>query len=389
MDIKIFWCRANKYYAQKWLKNLWKRPDSILIASCAVTDSAKRKFIKEIKQNIKKWKHIYLTWCWAFSENWKINENLFFKYYPSLFDLKEKITLLKENPEEKTKEDFKENLYTKHFTIVQFGCDSFCNFCITVKKRWTHKNKDIQDVITEIQEIEKKWIKEIVLTWINLWAWWLDSTKQKPNNIFPQYLKKILEYTNIPRIRLSSLGPEFINDKRYEILEDERILPHFHLSIQSWSDKILKLMWRNYSSKDVENIITNLRNLKKTVPVNIWADIIVWFPQETQKDFEQTLKLIKNYNITKLHSFIFSKHTIWDQVPASHFKWQLNYKTQKKRQTQLIKIWELNEKKLIKQTKWKNVKILIEQNNSGWSENYLKYETKRKLKSGEIFETIF
>jgi len=405
MEIKIFWCRFNKYYAQKWANFLWKKENSILIASCAVTDNAKKKFIKEIKQQVKKWKHIFLTWCGAFVKNWEIDVDWFYSTYPELKEFKNKITLLPENPDNYSKSLSSQNffsdlkslqtsnssdlMYTKGFVIVQLGCDSHCTFCITVKKRGKHKNKDIKEIINEINEMEKKWIKEIVLTWINLAAWWLATTNQYPNPYFPKLLKQILENTSIPRIRISSIWPEFIENSWYEILENERILPYFHLSIQSWSDKILKAMGRHYTRKNIENIITNLRKLKKNIPINIWADIIVWFPGETENDFLETYNLAKNFNITKLHVFPFSSHQIWDTVPASKFPNQVPNDIKKERERKLIEICNKNYEKLVKQTKWKTVKVLIEKDNSWWTENYLKYESKRNLKNWEIYEVVF
>ena len=385
MEVKIFWCRFNKYYAQKWLKNLWDKKNAILIASCAVTDNAKRKFMKEIKQQAKKWKNIFLTGCWAFSKNWEVDPAWFYTTYPSLLPYKDNITLLPEDTKEKNTSI---SLYTKWFIIVQLGCDSHCTFCITVKKRWKHKNKDVNEVIKEIKELEKKWIKEVVLTWINLAAWWMQNTLTWPNQVFPKYLKQILDNTDIPRIRISSIWPEFIEDSWFEILENERILPYFHLSIQSWSDKILKAMWRHYDKKHLEYVLDKLQNLKKTVPINLWADIIVWFPGETEEDFNQTLSLCEKY-ITKLHVFPFSAHQIWDTVPAWRFEWQIDFKKKKEREQKLIKICDENHKKLEEKTKWKKVKVLIENDNNWWTENYIKYESKRQLTSWNIFETIY
>lgn len=389
MDIKIFWCRFNKYYAQKWLNNLWKKENSILIASCAVTDNAKRKFIKEVKQQVKSWKKVYLTWCWAFSKNWEIDISWFYTAYPSLLEYKENIILLPENPDNNiiwwnTENLEEKSLYTKSFVIVQLGCDSNCSFCITVKKRWKHKNKSVNDVIEEIKKLEKKWVKEVVLTWINLAAWWMESTNTFPNPYFPKYLKEILDNTSIPRIRISSIWPEFVDDNWYKVLENNRILPYFHLSIQSWSNKILKLMWRHYTKEHLENVIENLLKLKKNVPINIWADIIVWFPKETEEDFLETLNLAEKY-ISKLHVFPFSSHQLWDTVPASKYE-QIDMKVKKEREQKVIEVCEKNYNKLIEATKWKEVKVLIESNNSGWTENYLKFESKRNLKSWEIYK---
>ena len=392
MDLKIFWCRFNKYYAQKWANFLqWK--DWILIASCAVTDNAKRKFIKEVKQQIKKWKQVYLTGCGAFSKNWEIDPAWFYTAYPSLLEYKDKITLLPEDPFETNKlSDNSLNnspipLYTKGFVIVQLGCDSHCTFCITVKKRWAHKNRPVKEVINEINQLYKNWTKEVVLTWINLAAWGLPNTNTFPNPHFPKYLKKILQNTDIPRIRISSIGPEFVQDDWYEILENKRILPYFHLSIQSGSDKILKLMWRHYTKQDILNIIHNLKQLKKEVPINIWADIIVGFPGETQEDFQQTLEIAQH--ITKLHVFPFSSHQIWDTVPANKFPNQVDLQTKKQREQQLIEVCNKNYEKLVEATKWLKVQVLIEENNSWWTQNYLKFQCKKNLPKGEIVEVVF
>jgi len=451
MDLKIFWCRFNKYYAQKWANFLqWK--DWILIASCAVTDNAKRKFIKEVKQQIKKGNKVYLTGCGAFSKNWEIDPAWFYTAYPSLLEYKDKITLLPEDikflksdiiadnsnkitdnsqpwsciaednnfcdkmqENKKTTQDNlwlttnnqatlspkspenlqisvspknpKISIYTKGFVIVQLGCDSHCTFCITVKKRWAHRNRPVKEVIDEINQLYKNWTKEIVLTWINLASWGLPNTNTFPNPYFPKYLKEILQNTDIPRIRISSINPEFIQDSWYEILENKRILPYFHLSIQSGSDKILKLMWRHYTKQDVLKIINNLKQLKKEVPVNIGADIIVGFPGETKEDFQQTLEIAQH--ITKLHVFSFSSHQIWDTVPASKFPNQVDLKTKKQRKQQLIQLCNKNYKKLIKATKWLKVQVLIENNNSWRTQNYLKFHWKKNFHKWKIIEVIF
>jgi len=387
MEVKIFWCRVNKYYAQKCLNELKDKQNSILIASCAVTDNAKKEFIKEVKKQAENWKNIFLTWCWAFSKNWEIDITWFYKTYPSLFEYKKKITLLPEYDWISQKEK-QISLYTKWFVVVQLWCDSHCSFCITVKKRWKHKNKNIQEIIEEIKELETKWVKEVVLIWINLAAWWMQNTNTYPNPYFPKYLKEIIEKTSIPRIRLSSIWPEFIEDSWFEVLEHERILPYFHLSIQSWSDRILKAMWRHYNRKHIEYVLKKLKNLKKSVPINLWADIIVWFPSETDKDFEQTKLLCQKY-ISKLHVFPFSSHQIWDTVPAWSFLWQIDLKIKKEREQKLIKICNENYKKLQQETKWKKIKVLIEKNNNWWTENYLKYENIKNVWYWEIFETIY
>ena len=85
-------------------------------------------------------------------------------------------------------------------------------------------------------------------------------------------------------------------------------MPHFHLSIQSFSDGVLTRMKRNYTAKTLDNVLTKIRSLKREVPVSIGADIIVGFPGETEKEFQETLDGIKKYRINKVHLFPFSDH---------------------------------------------------------------------------------
>jgi threonylcarbamoyladenosine tRNA methylthiotransferase MtaB len=171
-------------------------------------------------------------------------------------------------------------------------------------------------------------------------------------------------------------------------LENKRILPYFHLSVQSGSDKILQSMWRHYNLEHLENVINKLKNLNKSVPVNIWADIIVGFPWETDEDFQKTKKLCEKH-ISKLHVFPFSDHQLWDTVPASKIKEQIDLQTKKEREKILMEICDKNNEKLIETTKWKKVQVLIEQHNSGWTENYLKFQSKRNLENWEIYEFIY
>jgi tRNA A37 methylthiotransferase MiaB len=88
-------------------------------------------------------------------------------------------------------------------------------------------------------------------------------------------LKYILANTTIPRIRLSSLGPEYLDKDFFTIIQNPRILPHFHLSIQSFSDTVLERMRRNYTTKTLDGVLTKIRSLKTEVPVSLGADIIV------------------------------------------------------------------------------------------------------------------
>jgi MiaB/RimO family radical SAM methylthiotransferase len=408
MKYKIFWCKVNKYYLNKRLnyfsskqkiKN--KKNNDFIIATCVVTDKAKSKFIKETKQQVKNDKHIYLTGCAVFDKWQKMEEDKFYNIYPELSEFKNHITLLWEEPNRlDTRETkthiFKDtaNIYTKKFIVIQNGCDSHCSFCLTIQKRWQSQNISATEIIQEINDFVEIWWKEIVLTGINLAARWASDTKKPQENKFAKLLQQILDQTKIERIRISSLWPEFLNEDFFEVIKNTRFLPHFHISIQSFSDKILKYMNRNYNSKLLDNIITRLKNLDRPdkSQISIWADIIVWFPWETEQDFQQTLDWITKHNINKLHAFPFSSHEHGESIPAHNFADQISTQIKKQRATQIKKIWDKIRQNFIKNNNWITHQVLIEEQKN-WKRkwrtgNYIQVELSWEYTKWEIIKTI-
>jgi len=408
MEYKIFGCKVNKYYTDKWLNssNLeWQ--NGIFIASCVVTDNAKRKwikFVKETAKNIKKWDKIFISWCWAFKD-WKAQTD-FFELYPNLEYLKDTIEILDEDPDlnKSEKRNLVSNkikelpqLYTKKFVLIQGWCDSFCTFCLTVKKRWRHFSRSKEDILDEILIFEKNWWKEVVLTWINLSAWWLNTTNDIWKSKFAELISYILENTKIPRIRISSMWPEFITDEVLKLFENTRIYPHFHYSVQSGSSNILKSMSRHYDGKYIKNLLLKTRKIKRkdNVNISIWADIIVWFPWETEIDFKDTMDLIKDCNITKVHAFPFSWHELWEDVPAWKFKDQIHWKIKKERMWKIMNLSDQIRDNFIDKNIWKEFNVLIEVVKKDdktwkikwkwWTQNYIEADSSNfEIISGKI-----
>ena len=390
MKYKVFWCKVNKYFTDEWLNNSYLKDKSwLFVASCVVTDSAKKKWLKFVKQelsNLKENEKIFISWCGAF-ENWKENKE-FFKVYEELSSFKDKIEVLWETPpkeEKKQKLDLsklwnlknKLSLTTKKFLLIQWWCDSFCTFCLTVQKRWRHFFRSKEDIVDEITEFELQWWKEVVLTWVNLAAWGQDTTNEFDSPKLHELLQYILDKTEIKRVRISSLWPEFVWEDLLKVFENKRIYPHFHFSIQSWNSRILKLMRRHYDGDYMRDLLDKTLKIKRedSVSISIWADLIVWFPGETDAEFEDTLNLVKNYNITKVHWFPFSNHTLGEHVPASYFKWQIEEKIKKERLEKLLSTWEKVRENFIKSQIWKTFEVLVESVNNWifkwWTQNYI------------------
>lgn len=426
MQFKIFWCKVNKYYTEEWLKSdFLKDKNGIFVASCVVTDNAKRKWLKFVKdeiKNLEKWEFIFISGCGAFKK-WEAQDD-FFKIYPELEEFKWKIIILWEKPEElkleidwKTKkEEKKENIslknkikslpqiYTKKFLLIQWWCNSFCTFCLTVQKRWRHYYRDKDDIVSEITDFEFSGWKEVVLTWVNLSAWWLKDTNDVWQSRFAELLEYILEKTTIPRIRISSLWPEFIDEKCLEVFKNKRIYPHFHYSVQSGSTKILKAMRRHYDWKYMRDLLEKTKNLKREdgVEVSVWADLIVWFPWETREDFLDTYNLVKDWLITKVHAFPFSAHNLWESVPAWKFENQISDKEKKERMWELEAISDATRDNFIEKNIWKEFEVLIEvvkEENwkikwKGWTQNYIEADEKTfeilkwEIKRNEIVKWV-
>ena len=399
MPYKVFGCKVNKYFLNQRLdyfyKNWQKLDDTLLIATCVVTDRAKNKRVREVKHAVDQWLKVAITWCWTFSR-WNLaTQDEFYSIYPELKKYSDKIQLLPESPS-KNWFDYKVNgkstLYTKHFLIVQNGCDNHCSFCLTVAKRWPHISRPLDEIIQEIHEIESQWWKEIVITWINLAARWCSNSTKPEETRFPLLLREILKQTSIPRIRISSMWPEYANDEFFEVVTDERILPHFHYSIQSFSDAVLESMWRHYSSSELKNVLKKTKNLKKKNLISIWADIIVGFPWETEQDFLDTYNWIEEFWITKLHAFPFSDHTQRDGIPASFLSNQIDQKTKKERENRLISKWDEVREEFIQSNKWTLHQVLIEERRDWkwkwWTENYIQVEIEREYNRGDVIDFV-
>ena len=415
MQYKVFGCKVNKYFTDKWL-NSEKLKDSsgIFVASCVVTDTAKRKWVKFVKQNIEKlWKNdkMFISGCGAF-EMGKENTS-FFDIYSDLKPFQNKIEILPENPDSPdtqgkispwwilsnnsklqnlTSKLPWNTLFTKKFVLIQWGCDSYCTFCLTVQKRGKHFFRDKEDILEEILEAQRNEVKEVVLTWVNLCAWGLENTNKVGKSRFAELLTYILKNSDIGRIRISSLGPEFIDTKVLKIFENPRIYPHFHFSIQSWSSEILKAMRRHYDGIYMRALLQKMREIKRKddIQISIWADIIVGFPGETEKDFQDTYALVSEFKIGRLHAFPFSSHDYGEHVPAHFYKNQVGESIKKERLHRLLDLWEKVRNEFIESQTWSTFDVLVEgkilwDTWSGWTQNYIEVdETNFKITSGEI-----
>ena len=188
---------------------------------------------------------------------------------------------------------------TRAFVKIQDGCNNFCSYCIIPYTRGNVRSKKKEDVINEIKNLINYGHKEIVLTGIHT------GNYHDADYDFANLLSDIVKIPNLKRLRISSIEITEINNRVIDIIKNNDILvDHMHIPLQSGSDTILNLMNRKY---DIAYFIDKINQLRKIRPlISITTDVIVGFPFETEDLFNETINNIKKINFTKLHVFPYS-----------------------------------------------------------------------------------
>ena len=192
-------------------------------------------------------------------------------------------------------------------------------------------------------------------------------------------LSSLLEKTNIPRIRLTSLEPVEIKDGLLDCYTDERLCPHFHISLQSASDSVLKSMKRNYGRKEVEGVFQKIAS--KIPEAFIGMDVIAGFPTESQKDFEETYEVLKDQPWTNIHVFPYSSRK---GTYASRYK-PFAQEELNRRAGLLKSLSDIRFKSHLKKQKgtFKKALLFKTNNQKGLSRDYWRIQTPPSLRSGE------
>ncbi len=214
---------------------------------------------------------------------------------------------------------------TRPMVKLQDGCDAHCAYCIVPKVRGPGRSARQESVLSEIQSLVDHGFQEIVLAGINLGAF---GRKRKPHSNLVDLLRLIVEIPGLGRIRLSSIEPmHFDRDIVKLAAEHPVIAKHFHIPMQSGSDRILRLMRRPYTTA---RFLTLLRYINDELPdAGLGTDVLIGFPGETEQDFEETCEFIESLPLTYLHIFPFSPRegteacSLPDRIPSHVMKRRL------------------------------------------------------------------
>lgn len=195
---------------------------------------------------------------------------------------------------------------TRTFLKVQDGCDYNCSFCTIPMARGKSRSNSIENVLTEIDQIAASGVKEIVLTGINLGDFGKDETGYKTPEDFYSLLRAIEKHEGVERYRISSIEPNLLTDNILELVAaSKKIMPHFHIPLQSGSNKILGMMRRRYKKDLYAEKIAFIKRLIADCCIGV--DVITGFPGEADEDFDETVNFLKSLDVSYLHVFTYSE----------------------------------------------------------------------------------
>ncbi|MFH1825360.1 MAG: tRNA (N(6)-L-threonylcarbamoyladenosine(37)-C(2))-methylthiotransferase MtaB [Candidatus Firestonebacteria bacterium] len=382
-------CKVNQYESQAMrellesngflITNNIKKADFYIINTCIVTHTAERDSYLKINKAIRDnpFITVVVTGCLA-NENKNIKGAQFILENESKGKILQVIGKSGESRESKESEgnfglkisDFYG--HTRAFVKIQDGCENFCSYCKVPYVRGKIKSRNLNDLVDEVKRLTKKGYKEIVLTGINLGSY----GKDLDNEIrLLEVLKALIDIKDIGRIRLSSIELKYISRELIDLISTtSKICNHLHIPLQSGDDEILKKMKRNYLIKDYKEIASYARD--KIKDISITTDVIVGFPGEDDKNFNNTCKVIEEIQFLKVHIFTYSDRIGTD---AYNFFNKVNDDIKNKRHLEAQEICSLNSKEIIKSFMGKELEVLVESTKDkisglfkGISSNYIK-----------------
>ncbi|MGJ1514387.1 MULTISPECIES: tRNA (N(6)-L-threonylcarbamoyladenosine(37)-C(2))-methylthiotransferase MtaB [Sphingobacterium] len=296
------------------------RADVYVINTCSVTDNADKKCRKVVKEALKHSPNAYITivGCYAQLKPKEIAEipgvdmvlgaAEKFNIIEHINDLtKQEKTIVYNGPIDETNQfvsAYSIGDRTRTFLKVQDGCDYSCTFCTIPLARGGSRSGKIEDIVRQAEEIAASGVKEIVLTGVNIGDFGIRDGKREDR--FLDLVQALDEVEGIDRIRISSIEPNLLSNDIIEfVAQSKRFVPHFHMPLQSGSNKILGLMRRRYKRELYTERVAFIKSLMPNCCIGV--DVIVGFPGETREDFIDTYNFLNDLDISYLHVFTYSE----------------------------------------------------------------------------------
>ena len=256
---------------------------------------------------------------------------------------------------------------TRAFLKVQDGCDYSCTFCTIPRARGKSRSASINQTVNLAKKISKSKTKEIVLTGVNIGDFGVYN-----NESFLELIKEIDLQVDIDRVRISSIEPNLLSNEIIEFcFNSEKFMPHFHIPLQSGSNKILKSMRRRYKVEEFKSRINTIKNLDSHACIGV--DVIVGYPSETEEEFMETYEFLKNQDVSYLHVFTYSER---ENTKAIDLKPAVPFKERSNRSKLLRELSDQKKAQFYKKSIGASRPLLIENNKNGilfgYTDNYIK-----------------
>ncbi len=328
----------------------------------------------------------------------------FFKEHPEFVPSEKVIYSAPESSSGKRHSEIECN-HTRAFIKIQDGCEMFCSYCIIPYAREELRSRDEDELLSEIESLTRDGYSEFVISGIHLSSYGIDripspSSPERHVN-FAEFinayrdgsldapliaiLKRISGIEGVKRIRLGSFEPRIVTEEFSRALSEiPQICPHFHLSLQSGSDSVLKRMNRRYSLKEYSESVAYLRKYFSNPAIT--TDIIVGFPAETEEEFSETVDFVEKTDFYETHIFKFSRR---HGTPADKMNGQL---TDAKKHERSLVLQDINKRhKSDFMDSWigREVEVLFEEDSSGYSREYIRVKSLDKnYEAGTIVRGI-
>ena len=355
--------------------------DEIVINTCCVTAKASadsRKMLRHHRAHFPE-AHVIGTGCWVSinKDNPAEQKQMMDQAYDNPRKKEILVDLLARTAQEGIGiEQIRPNLgsrnRTRGFVKVQDGCNNRCAYCLTQVARGRSVSTDASSVVAYSRKLQNLGVKEIVLTGVQLGSWGKDIL---PKKSISDLVKMLLDQTEIPRIRLSSIEPWDVSSELISLFRDPRLCPHLHIPLQSGSDEILRKMNRPMNTIRFRKILEKIRAAMPDFAIT--TDIICGFPGETEDLFEQSLEFIKECQFSGGHVFPFSA---LQGTAAYELEGQVQHSIRRDRTAIVRQVLEDAQRTLISRRLGQNAKVLFEGKNKlhgewvwqGWSEDFIK-----------------
>lgn len=331
--IKSYGCQMNVYDSNRILdlfknKNYERVEDPkdanlVVLNTCHIREKAAEKVysdigrIDKIKKNKSKEDYkLVIAGCVAQAEGKEIKKRApsvdfvvgpqSYHNLPDMLDTSDKIV----SDEFTQNEKFKNLLYNSaggvsEFVSIQEGCDKFCSFCVVPYTRGPEFSRPVSDIIVEIEKYVTQGVKEIIFLGQNVNAYHGIGIDGKSKDL-AYLVNKVSEIENLSRIRYMTSHPIDMTDSLIKVHKtNHKLMPFLHLPIQSGSDKILKDMNRKHTVDSYKKIVNKLRNERPDIALS--SDFIVGYPNETDRDFEETMKFVDDVEFVIAYSFMYSQ----------------------------------------------------------------------------------